>query len=247
MGSPHHISNADVIEFGKVLFPPARGRRRGIEIPALAWLDLGTPQAADADAFIVAATGSELPNAGTIVYEFPADNTSPTDAALRSGELDVPRNIVAAVTHSSSVVAMTIVLTGEDQYGERMVETLSITAGDTSKSATGAKAFARLHSIAITSAGNAQSNTLNIGTGAALGLPVRVDANNLIAARTAGAADTGTLTAADTTDPTATTGDVRGTFTPSGTLNGTNSVKALVALNPPASRVAIYGRKQYGG
>lgn len=244
--SEHHLSNADVLAFGKVLYLPARGKR-GIALSPLVFVDLGAPANADADGLINDATGAELPNDGTKTYTFPAENASPTDEALRSGELDVPRNIVAAATAGETVVAMTITITGVDCYGARMVEALSIAGGAPPQSATGKKAFAAVTQIDITSASDATGNTLNIGTGNVLGLPFRADANCVLSPRTANAADSGTFVPADTATPTATTGDVRGTYTPSGTLNGTNKVGLLIALNAPSSKTAIYGLSQYAG
>ena len=68
--------------------------------------------------------------------------------------------------------------------------------------------------------------TVNIGTGAGLGLPYKAIragyeiANGVVAAA-------GTLTAGALTDPqTATTADPRGTYTTTTTMNGTNIISA---------------------
>jgi hypothetical protein len=52
-----------------------------------------------------------------------------------------------------------------------MSELHTITAGGTSKTHTGAKAFAYVSSVALASGVDAKANVLNIGTGAVLGLP----------------------------------------------------------------------------
>lgn len=245
--SEHHITRAPNLFFGKAFYPRARATP-GIPIGPMIFVDLGKPAAADDDGLINDATSAELPDDETITYTFPAANESPTDEALRTGVLDVPRNLVAVASHQSAVVAMTIVITGKDGYGDLLVEQLDISSGGTEKTATGKKAFKEVISIAISSAGDATSNTLKIGTGAALGLPYRADANRVLSPRGANAADTGTFVPADATSPaTATTGDVRGTYTPSTTLNGSNAIGLLIALNDPVSKKAVYGVDQYAG
>jgi hypothetical protein len=200
---------------------------------------------ADADALLVAATSTELPNAETVTYSYPAANVSPTDAAYRDGDLLVPRNVVAVVTHGSSIVAMTILVTGEDVYGHTMSELLTVTATGTSKTVNGLKAFATITSVAITSAGNAEANTLNLGTGDELGLPFRVDANDLIQGRFNNLVDVTVFTPAVTTDPaTTTTGDVRGTVNPAGTLNGSTNFGVLFAVAGWDTEEEAYGVAQ---
>ncbi len=186
-------------------------------------VSLGSPIALDADSFVKAATSTELPNAATKTYTAATIGTSPLDAANTTWVLDSARNITAACTHASSVVAMTITITGKDIYGATMSEALSITAGTTSKSAAGAKAFKTITSIAITAAGDATANTLNIGHGDVLGLPYVMAKNTILREWRAGTVATaGTIVAAVTTDPaTTTTGDVRGTVTPNAACDGT--------------------------
>jgi hypothetical protein len=208
----------------------------GVPLGNVVFDDLGTPENADADALIDAATSTELPNAGTITYTFPG-SASPVDGANADGVLDVPRNITAAASHASSVVAMTILVSGYDQYGVAMTEQLSIAATGTSQAAAGKKAFKRLVSIAITSAGDATANTLDVGFGNVLGLSARVAPGGFLQGTLSGVkeATQGTFVNADGTSPaTSTTGDVRGTYTPNGTLNGSNAVGAYyIAKNGP--------------
>jgi len=75
-----------------------------------------------------------------------------------------------------------------------------------------------------------------------LGLPFRVDANGLLAARAVNAIDAGTFVPADTTSPaTTTTGDVRGTFDPAVTLNATNTVQVLIKVADVTSKIGAFG------
>lgn len=244
--SRHHLSNASELFIGRAQHNAAHGSKTGVPLAILTLIALGAPAAADGDGLINDATSTELPNAGTVSYTFPAANVSPTDEVLRTGVLDVPRNVVAVVTHASSVVAMTIRVTGTDYLGMTMVEDLAISATGTSKTANGKKAFKTITKIDLIAAGDASANTVNVGTGSVLGLPYRVLANRIFSPRTAGAADTGTFVAADDTTPTATTGDTRGTYTPSGTLNGSNDV-ALLAIVDPSSRESAYGKTPFAG
>ncbi len=203
-------------------------------------INLGTPATLDADAFIKAATSTELPNAETVTYTPDTNGTSPTDGVgpvvTRNGvdywELDVPRNITAAATHGSSVVAMTIVVTGLDVYENDVVESLSIAATGTSQTAAGLKAFKWVRSIAITAAGNAEANTLNMGFGDVLGLPVFIPSAACILKELedGAAASAGTGVAGSQSAPTATTGDVRGTYDPNSACNGSKNFSLVVWL-----------------
>lgn len=210
-----------------------------------AHVDLGSPITLDANGLIVAATGAELPNAETVTYTPDNAGASPVDGANQTWELDVPRNVTAAVTHATSVVAMTVTVTGKDVYGATMVEDLAIAATGVSQTADGKKAFASIDSIAFTAAGNAEANTANIGFGDVLGLPVALpNAAYVLAEIENGAtAVAGTLVAADSADPTATTGDVRGTYDPNSAADGSKGFALLVAL----ADVEDHGLAQYAG
>lgn len=246
--SKQSLSIATELFYGKGAYGRTNNAKRGIAVHLLSVLNLGTPIVNDPNGFINAATSTELPDTETVTYTYPAANVSPTDAAQRDGILATPRNVTASVTHGSSVVAMTIVVTGTDVYGETIVESLAITATGTTKTAAGLKAFKTITSVAITAAGNAEANTLDLGFGDVLGLPVKVLTGKVLAARFANAIDAGTFVPADTTSPaTATTGDVRGTFDPAGTLDGATQVTLLVHCADPSTKVGAYGVAQYSG
>jgi hypothetical protein len=142
---------------------------------------------------------------------------------------------------------MTVTVTGYDEYKVKMTETLTITATGTSKTAAGKKAFAYVESISITSAGNATTNTLNLGVGDVLGLPYKLASKaDCLGVWFDDAVDSATLVVADATSPaTATTGDVRGTVDLDGTLNGTKT--AVVWMHVPDFRLAseVLGVDQY--
>ena len=217
MVTRHTISHADILLAGNARHPGYNtnfGGGRGVEMSQLYFHSFGAPLAIDQNAMIVAATGAELPNIATITYTFPiAAAATPQDGVNITGIIATPRNISCLTTHATSIVAMTIAVTGTDVNGDAISETITVAATGTSVTDEGVKAFATVTSVAITSAGNATTNTFNLGWGDALGLPIRLsNLEDLIAANADGSVEDATPVAAVTTDPaTATTGDVRGT------------------------------------
>lgn len=142
--------------------------------------------------------------------------------------LDVPRNVVAAWTGAA---VMTV--TGTSYYG--LAQTESSASGTTF---TGKKAFATITSITV----SANVTAATVGTGNALGLPFRITSGGLLASVFDNAADAGTIVVADNTNPaTATTGDVRGTYTPAGTLNGAKFLAALIRVADNSTQVGAFG------
>lgn len=173
-------------------------------------VDLGTPAALDVDGIFTTYTGSA-----------PAIN-----GALATGGVatfDVPRNIVI---DSGGADAAVLTFTGTDAYGQVMRE--SITLNGTT-AVLGKKAFKTI--TGVTSSG-AIANGAFAGTGSVLGLPVYVgDAGHVAYEMQDGAtASAGIVVAGDNTPPTATTGDVRGTYDPDAAPNGTREFKVGVAV-----------------
>jgi hypothetical protein len=241
----HNITGADQLFFGQSQIGAKFDSKRGIPIHPVTFVDLGAPAALDADALVVAATSTELPNATTITYTFPG-SASPIDGARADGVLATPRNITAAATHGSSVVAMTLLVTGKDENNVALTESLSIAATGTSQTATGKKAFKTITSIAITSAGDATTNTLDMGFGDTLGLPYQLTHKNKAIYLMDGVVQTGgTVTAADTNTATATTGDVRGTILPGTATNGTRRYGVFM-VDVPASERNNSANSAYG-
>jgi len=260
--SKHLISRASQLYFGDAVNPGsyARNERAGVPINPLTKVSLGSPVVLDADGIVAAATSTELPNATTITYTGATDGTSPMDGAIAAPSsvflngastlvytLDVPRNVTVAVTHGSSVVAMTILVSGYDEYGMPMSELLTITATGTSKTAAGTKAFKYIESIALTSAGDSTTNTLNLGYGDVLGLPYALPAKsdfltngtffNEVLESTAP-----TVVAAVTSTATTTTGDVRGTVALNSASDG--SAVSVWYRTDPTSNTTLFGVTQ---
>lgn len=265
MTTRHNLTSADNLYRGKGYFAPMfdDNRQRGAPVNFLSILSLGSPIALDANGLINAATSTELPNTETVTYTTADDGSSPFDNAATPAPasvtmadgvaysvwtLDVARNITAAVTHGSSVVAMTIVVTGFDAWGVAVSETLTIAATGTSQSAAGKKAFKHVYSIAITAAADAEANTLNLGWGDVLGLSYKLSNKADVIAFFNGAQDTApTVVAAVTTSPaTATTGDVRGTIVPGSACDG-SEVRVWMHITDPNTTNGLKGVDQYGG
>ena len=137
--------------------------------------------------------------------------------------LDTPRNIVAAWTNTSTVTVF-----GFDEYGNAMTET-----SGSGTSFTGKKAFAKV--TGVTSSASITGAT--VGTGNVLGLPMFLPGTgHVVRELQDGAAPTaGTIVAGDTTSggSTATTGDVRGTYTPNATPDGSKKFALLLMLMDP--------------
>lgn len=267
MSTKQMVATADQAFAGRAYDSGLYGviKSKGRPIEFLTKVDLGTPVIAVADALIKAATSTEMPNAATKTYvpgtvDSPLDSASlPSTTTIQTVDgaklvwvLDVPRNLTAAVTHGSSVVACTITVTGYDQYRAKMVKTMAIAATGTSQAGVTAAAFKYIASIAITSAGNATTNTCNIGFGDVLGLPyVLAEKSDLLQAWFDDAVESShTVVAAVTTSPaTATTGDVRGTIDFNGTLNGSKKCKVWMHIADAAAATArgLLGVAQYAG
>ena len=177
--------------------------------------------------------------------------TSVKSVVLNSGstalQLDCPR-AVGVTTGAGSPASANFTVSGYDYYGQAMSEVIA-SSGSASTLVKGKKAFFVITGVTV-SGGTTVAVTM--GTTDILGIPVRVfDAgyvtnvkyNNTLAA------DAGTFAAAITTTATTTTGDVRGTYVPSGACDG---IKRLVmsiampgiAVGPNATRVGALGVTQ---
>lgn len=145
-----------------------------------------------------------------------------------AGLPDVPRNVVAAWTTASNLT-----VSGFDQYGQAMTEVLSTPGGSTGK-----KAFAVITGVTSSAAITA----CTIGFGAVLGLPYRIKSGGFMGALLNDAVDAGTFVQADDTNPaTSTTGDVRGTYTCAGALNGAKNVTVELKVQDTTTQIGAFG------
>ena len=172
--------------------------------------------------------------------------TSAKSVVLNNGttviQLDLPR----AIKVNCSTTARAFTVSGYDYYGQAMTETITVATAGTA--VTGKKAFFQVSGVTI--AGSATAAV--VGTSDVLGIPVRVfnvayvasvKSNNTLAQ------DAGTFVAADMATASATTGDVRGTYTPATASDGTVRTVMTIALpgiavGPNATRVGALGVTQ---
>lgn len=141
------------------------------------------------------------------------------------GTPDVPRNVVGAWTGTA-----TATVTGTDYYGNVQTE---VSASGTSLATK--KSFATIAGIVM----SASVTGATFGTGNVLGLPFRIISGDFVTASFNDAVDAGTVVISDITSPaTSSTGDVRGTYTPAGSLNG---AKYVIGLFKPADNATQFG------
>lgn len=180
----------------------------------LAILNLGSPPAASANAYYLSAALTAA--AGTTQALTGASVVSGVgQSGARTG-----LNVVAAWTGTA-----VLTVRGTDMYGKAMTESSA-----SGISFTGVKAFKTVTSISV----SADVTGLTVGTGTAIGLPVHLpNANMILKENLNGAAATAGTTVAAlalTTKPTATTADIRGTYTPASAADGSKAYTLLVAV-----------------
>lgn len=153
---------------------------------------------------------------------------------------DVPR-AVSVTSANAGDTTQTATVYGTDAYGIPVVETISFNGAAT---VSGKKAFKTVTRIAISAAmaGNTSAGTTDI-----LGLPYAVNSRNYAMTAYNGAiVTTGTFVAAVTTSPaTATTGDVRGTYTPASATDASKRLTIWIYVSNPDSQTGLYGVSQY--
>jgi|GEM_PF-4936659 len=198
--------------------PPLRRPRANVSDMFVRLVNLGNPAAGSSTA--IAASQGVGAGAAAVLTAAPY-------------AMDFARNVVAAWTGTS-----VLTVTGLDVYGNVMVES---SASGTSM--TGAKAFASVTSAVFSAAVTAAT----IGTGNVLGIPIYLqNAQSVLREFQDAAAPTaGTLVAGLSvgTRSTATTADVRGTYTPNATPNGSIVFELLIATPDPN----FFGNPQFAG
>lgn len=233
MTTRHGISNADELYRGNAYHAPYNSPlgRRGIIMSHVVFVDLGAPDILDVDGICAAQAVAGA-----------ADLT--INGALASGgavTLDVPRALEIDSSGAGDT-SQSVTITGTDEYGEALVETISFN-GTTAVS--GKKAFKTVTQVAASAsmAGNATVGTTDI-----LGLPFKLaKASDIIAFNADGSVEDATIAVAVTTDPaTATTGDTRGTVVPTTATDGSVNFGVLMKVDA-STKVAGFGVDQYGG
>jgi hypothetical protein len=176
--------------------------------------------------------------AATVVNAQAVANTNPVTKTAAIVTLDVPR-VLSAVSSSASDTAITVTITGADEYGRPMVERIALNGTTT---VPGLKAFKTVSTVV---ASGAMAGNLSVGQTKVLGLPCFLsDAGMRIASLEDGAVATaGTYVAGSTAVQTLTTGDVRGTWSPNANPNGTIQFACILLVDNPNNR----GRAQFAG
>lgn len=228
----------DGLRVGKAHYGPAVGSNtggtredKGAPLSHIYVEEFGQVAQLDADGICVAATATE------------AATLSATGALTSGGtaDLDVPRAVSITSTADNSGVSFTV--TGTDKYGVVMTESIT---GPNNGTTDGNKAFSSVTSVA---SDGAVTGNVDVGTNDTIGLSYRL-ANEgkflglLIdgAAVTAGVTVTAGLTTTQTS--TATTGDVRGTLTSTGTAPDGSAYFTAMYVPATDTKDELYGVDQ---
>jgi hypothetical protein len=147
------------------------------------------------------------------------------------------------VTSNAANTTQTVTITGTDYYGQTQTQTLTCNGTTT---VTSTKTFKTITRVAVSAA---LTGNLSVGSGDVFGLPYAVtDAGYMLRTgwSNAVADNAGTFVAAVSTTPSATTGDVRGTFLPSTAANGTRRLVIAIGMTaiqagPNATKAGAIG------
>ena len=162
-------------------------------------------------------------------------------------QVDVPR-AVAVTLGAGTVTNRNVTITGYDYYGQPMSEVIA-TGTTQSTTVPGKKAFYQISGATVS---GAVGVTTSIGTTDVLGFPFRITDRGYIdnvGWNNTLAEDAATTVIADSTTATTTTGDVRGTVTPSSAADGTKRLVVgiylpALAVGPNATRLGALGVNQ---
>jgi hypothetical protein len=158
-----------------------------------------------------------------------AGNATINGASASGGvaTLDVAR-IVSFVSSNAGDTTQTVTVTGTDYWGQTQTQRITLNGVTTVNST---KTFKTITTVAVSAA---LAGNLSVGSGDVFGLPYKVtDGGYLLRTGWAGAVadNAGTFVAADAATPSATTGDVRGTFAPTGSAaNGSRRLVIAIGL-----------------
>lgn len=152
------------------------------------------------------------------------------------GTADFARNVVITVTHATAVVAMSGTIYGTDINGDQLTEAWSVTAGTTSKTFTGKKAFKTVTRITETVAADASANSIIVGTGVLLGLTTQLAVASPLKEVAAGSVVTNGTFAAQSS---ASTDDARGTYSPNTAPNGSNDYTIWYISDTPENDMGL--------
>ena len=197
--------------------------------------ELGAVATLDADGICVEATAT---GAATL---------SATGALVSGGvaTFDVARGV--SITSTGNESGITVTFTGTDKDGDALVEDV---AGPNNTTVYGVKAFGTVTSVVVDGA-TTSTNGVNVGSSNVIGFDYRLgNKGECLGVYVDGVPET-TLTLVNgfsaSGTSTATTADVRGTFTPNAAPNGAKYFTAVMALDDNLSITELNGAAQFGG
>lgn len=145
---------------------------------------------------------------------------------------------------AGAAATSTVIFNGWDYLGQPLQETITLNG---TTPVQGKKAFKTFGNMTV---GTTTATTVTAGPGTGLGLPYKALRVAWEVANGAGVA-AGTLTQAVLTDPqTTSTGDPRGTYVPTTTLNGSNIISGIfdfVNDVNSSNNGGLHGIRQFGG
>lgn len=154
--------------------------------------------------------------------------TAPDGSGRTVLQLDTPRCV--AIISTANLSGMTFTVSGFDQYGQPMTQTLT---GPNNATVNTKKAFRQI--LSVTPSATDGANNVTVGTADIFGMNFVVLHNEYVASVKWGGAlaqDGGVFTPADTTSPaTASTGDIRGTYAPSSASDGAKRLTILYYMD----------------
>lgn len=207
----HRISVTDNLRAGNAI--SAAGQLNGVPVALKQFEGLGNPTPVVASMLITAGVAGMTAGVAN-----PMTAASANGVVITGGvaTLDFPRNVTVT---SDGTDTTTLLVQGADYYGAAMSELITL-SGSGSTIDAGLKAFYTVNSVTATATTN---GNIGVSLGKVLGLSFALLPGSLLVGTKnisgTTSADAGTVVAADTTSPaTSTTGDVRGTYSPAGTL-----------------------------
>jgi hypothetical protein len=181
----------------------------GFGLAPSCYIDLGTPAALAATAICAA---QAIAGAGNALIN--GTKASGGTVTIESG-IPFFGRAVSVVSSGAGDTTQTVTVTGTDIYGAAMTQTLTLNGTTT---VNGTKAFKTITQVAVSAA---LAGNLSVGDTDIIGIPFRCVNRSVVQTFWDTAfVTTGTFVAAVATTPSATTGDVRGTFVPPAATNG---------------------------
>lgn len=172
--------------------------------------DLALPDAGTLEAVqIIRYNSAPVLGTATRTHAAVALTASPQTITTAITNPDVPR--IVTVKGNASGIAGDVVITGTDFNDDALTETIALNGAT---EVLGTKAFKTVTSIALPVETNAGTDTVSVGVGNKVGLPLAMpNASNVIAKTFNGAVDAGTVTANAVM--------ALSLYAPAGTLDGT--------------------------